>query len=192
MTSTESSGPKAYKSLPSSPSPKRKNERSEGSLYELASYHHIPETDGMLAMNARFRGWQLLQICEQSPVSIQRGSAEDVVVLRTFPARKHKSSIKVPLRVKINGSHWMITKGTSKRGTFTINVGKGKGIFLDVFPPKSGGNQTGFQQRKTDGRPQARQPGKMATRTKRQQLSALARSNGRCERCQKNPAAGPS
>lgn len=55
-----------------------------------------------------------------------------------FLARKQRSSIKTLLtKVKTNGSHRVITKGTSKRGTFTITVGKGRRIFLDVFPPKS-------------------------------------------------------
>ena len=85
-----------------------------------------------------------------------------------FLARKHRSSIKALLsKVKTNGSHRRITKGTSKRGTFTIDVGKGKRIYLDVFPPKSEEIRMVSNKENLDGRPQARQPRQMATRTKR-------------------------
>ena len=107
-----------------------------------------------------------------------------------FLARKHKSSIKALLiRVKINGSHRMITKGTSKRGTFTINVGKGKRIYLDVFPPKSEEiRQVSNKENWTVDLKPANPEKWLQGRSAATRLSALARSNGLCERCQKNPA----
>ena len=69
--------------------PKEKERAIRRELVRIASYHHIPEIDGMLSHERQVsRMVQLLQICEQSPVSIQRGSAEDVVVLCTLPGQK--------------------------------------------------------------------------------------------------------
>jgi Reverse transcriptase (RNA-dependent DNA polymerase) len=37
--------------------PKEKERAIRRELVRVASYHHIPEIDGMLSMNAKFRGW---------------------------------------------------------------------------------------------------------------------------------------
>ena len=107
-----------------------------------------------------------------------------------FLARKHRSSIKALLiRAKKNGSQRMITKGTSKRGTFTIELGKGKRIYLDTFPPKSeeirqvSNKETWTVDLKPVNSERWLQGRSAATR-----LSALVRNDGLCERCQERPA----
>jgi hypothetical protein len=37
--------------------PKEKERAIRRELVRVASYHHIPEMDAMLSMNAKFRGW---------------------------------------------------------------------------------------------------------------------------------------
>ena len=37
--------------------PKEKERTIRRELVRVAGYHHIPEIDAMLAMNAKFRGW---------------------------------------------------------------------------------------------------------------------------------------
>jgi hypothetical protein len=107
-----------------------------------------------------------------------------------FLARKHKSSIKALLgRLKKNGNDHNIIKETSIRRIFTINVGKGKPIFLDRFPPKSEQIRevSNKENRTVDLKPV--NPEKwLQGRSAATRLSALARSDGLCERCQKNPA----
>ena len=108
-----------------------------------------------------------------------------------FLARKHRSSIKALLRrVKTNGSHRMITKGTSKRGTFTIDIGKGKRIYLDVFPPKSEEiRQVSNKENWTVDLKPVKPEKWLQGRSAATRLSALVRSDGLCERCQERPAA---
>ena len=69
--------------------PKEKERAIRRELVRVASYHHIPEIDGMLSMNAKFRGWCNYYKYANSPQSVfSEGSAEDVVVLRTLPGQK--------------------------------------------------------------------------------------------------------
>ena len=172
--------------------PKEKERAIRRELVRIASYHHIPEIDGMLAMNARFRGWCNYYKYANSPQSVFSGVAQKMWWFYAhFLARKHKSSLKALLcRDKINGSHPDDNKRhKSKRGTFTVNVGKGKGIFLDVSPPKSEEiRQVSNKENWTVDLKPANPEKWLQGRSAATQLSALARSNGLCERCQKNPA----
>jgi hypothetical protein len=107
-----------------------------------------------------------------------------------FLARKHKSSMRKLLqRLKKNGSDRMITKGTSRRRTFTIDVGKGKRIFLDVFPPKSAEiRQVSNRENWTVDLKPVNPEKWLQGRSAATRLSALVRSGGLCEHCQKSPA----
>jgi len=171
--------------------PKEKERAIRRELVRVASYHHIPETDAMLAMSAQFRGWCNYYKYADNPQAVfERVSRKMWWFYAHFLARKHRSSIKALLiRTKKNGSYRVITKGTSKRGTFTIALEKGKRIYLDVFPPKSeqirrvSNKETWTVDLKPVNPEKWRQGRSAATR-----LSALTRSEGTCQRCGKNPA----
>ena len=143
-------------------------------------------------MSAKFRGWCNYYKYANSPQVVFNGIAHKMWWFYAhFLARKHRSSMKALLiKAKKNGSYRMITKGTGRRGTFTTDVGKGRCVLLDVFPPKSekirlvpnNGNWT------VDLKPV--NPEKwLQGRSAATRLSALARSEGLCERCQEKPAA---
>jgi hypothetical protein len=171
--------------------PKEKERAIRRELVRVASYHHIPEIDGMLSMNAKFRGWcNYYKYANNPQVVFGRIAQKMWWFYAHFLARKHRSSIQALLiRLKKNGSHRMITKGTRKRGTFTIQLEKGKHIYLDVFPPKSEQIRT-VPNKETwtvdlkPVNPEKWQQGRSAAT----RLSALARSGGVCERCGQNPA----
>jgi group II intron reverse transcriptase/maturase len=171
--------------------PKEKERAIRRELVRVASYHHIPEIDAMMSMSAKFRGWcNYYKYANCPQVVFSRVAQKMWRFYAHFLARKHRSSMKALLiRAKRNGSLRMITKGTGKRGTFTIDVGKGKRIFLDVFPPKSEQiRQVSNKENWTVDLKPVNPAGWLRGRSAATRLSALARSNGLCERCQKNPA----
>src|SRR5262245_6247410 len=145
----------------------------------------------MLSMNAKFRGWCNYYKYANSPQEVfSRISRKMWRCYAHFLARRHRSSIKALLRkAKKNGSDREITKGTQKRRTFTIKLGKGKEIYLDHFPPKSeeirqvSNKETWTVDLKPVNPEKWLQGQSAATR-----LTALARSGGICERCGENPA----
>jgi RNA-directed DNA polymerase len=170
--------------------PKEKERAIRRELVRVAGYHHIPEIDAMLAMNAKFRGWCNYYKYAKTPQEVfGRISHKMWWYYAHFLARKSKAKIKPTLiKAKKNGSDRVITKGTHKRRTFTTKLGKGKTIYLDIFPPKTEllskvtnkGNWT------ADLKPV--NPEKwLQGRSAATQLSALARSGGICERCGQNP-----
>ena len=171
--------------------PKEKERTIRRELVRVAGYHHIPEIDAMLAMNAKFRGWcNYYRYANNPQEAFNRVAQKMWRFYAHFLARKHRSSMKALLRrAKKNGSYRPITKGTSKRGTFTIALDKGKRIYLDVFPPKSeeirqvGNKETWTVDLKPVNPDRWLQGRSAATR-----LSALARTGGTCQRCGANPA----
>src|SRR6266446_82628 len=171
--------------------PKEKERAIRRELVRVASYHHIPEIDAMLSMNAKFRGWCNYYKYANNPQEVfERISRKMWWCYAHFLARKHGESMKALLiRAMKNGSSRVITKGTSKRGTFIIELGKGKRIYLDVFPPKSEEIRQ-LSNKETwavDLKPVI--PEKwLQGRSAATQLSALARSGGICQRCGENPA----
>src|SRR5262249_54421415 len=170
---------------------KEKERAIRRELVRVASYHHIPETDAMMSMSAKFRGWcNYYKYANRPQVVFSRVAQKMWWFYAHFLARKHRSSVRALLRrLKENGSHRMITKGTSKRGTFTIDVGKGKRIFLDLYPPKSEQiRRVSNKENWTVDLKPVNPTGWLRGRSAATRLSALARNNGRCERCQENPA----
>ena len=171
--------------------PKEKERTIRRELVRVAGYHHIPEIDAMLAMNAKFRGWcHYYKYANNPQEAFNRVAWKMWRFYAHFLARKHRSSMKALLRrAKKNGSSRPITKGTSKRGTFTIELDKGKRIYLDVFPPKSeeirqvGNKETWTVDLKPVNPDRWLQGRSAATR-----LSALARTGGTCQRCGASPA----
>ena len=125
------------RAIPSIPKEKEREIRKE--LVRIARYYHIPEIDAMLAMNAKFRGWcNYYKYAENPQVVLTRVAHKMWWYYAHFLARKQKTSIrKLLTKVKTNGSYRVVTKGTHKARTFTIDVEKGKYIYLDIFPPKS-------------------------------------------------------
>jgi group II intron reverse transcriptase/maturase len=171
--------------------PKEKERTSRRELIRVASYHHIPETDAMLSMNAKFRGWcNYYKYANNPQVVFGRISQKMWWFYAHFLARKHRSSIKALLiRAKKNGSYRVITKGTSKRGTFTTELGKGKAISLDVFTPKSEEiRQVSNKETWTVDLKPVNPEKWLQGRSEETRLSALARGEGLCQRCGKNPA----
>jgi Group II intron, maturase-specific domain len=170
--------------------PKEKERAVRRELVRVASYHHIPEADAMLSMNAKFRGWCNYYKYANSPqVVFGRIGRKMWWCYAHFLARKSKCSIKYLLtRMTKNGRKKVITKGIRKRDTFTLRIDK-REIFLDIFPPLSGqirqvsNNETWTVDLKPVNPEKWQHGHSVATR-----LTALARSEGICERCKENPA----
>jgi hypothetical protein len=81
----------------------------------------------------------------------------------------------------------MVTKGNDRQQTFTINMGK-RELYLDIFPPKTAERRavTNKETWTVDLKPvnpMHWMPGRSAAT----RLTALARSEGTCERCGENP-----
>ena len=170
--------------------PKEKERAIRRELVRVASYHHIPEIDAMLSMSAKFRGWCNYYKYADNPQEIfARIGSKMWWWYAHFLARKHKSSMKALLQKAVkNGSYKMITKGTVRRKTFVIELGKGKNIYLDKFPPKTAQIEavTNKETWTVDLKPV--NPDKwLQGRSAATRLSALARSEEICERCRENP-----
>src|SRR5215471_6408814 len=171
--------------------PKEKERAIRRGLARVSRYHHIPEIDTMLSMSAKFRGWcNYYKYANNPQVVFSRIAHKMWWFYAHFLARKHGSSIKALLiRSHKNGSYRMITKGTRRQRTFTIEMEKGKRMYLDVFPPKSeeirtvSKNETWTLDLKPVNPNSGRQGRSVATR-----LSAQTRNNGLCQRCGQNPA----
>lgn len=170
--------------------PKEKERAIRRELIRVAGYHHIPEIDAMLSMNAKFRGWCNYYKYANNPQGVFNRVAHKMWWFYAHHlARKSRSSIKKLLtRVKANGSHKVVAKGTRQRGTFTIDVGKGKRIYLDIFPPQTEQiravpNKENWTVDLKPVNPELWLQGRSAAT----RLTALARSEGICERCGENP-----
>jgi len=171
--------------------PKEKERAIRRELVRVSRYHHIPEIDAMFSMNAKFRGWCNYYKYANSPqVVFERISHKMWWPYTHFLARKHRQSCKAYLRrAQKNGSDRVITKGTSKRRTFTITLEKGKCVYLDIFPPKSEEiRQISNKETWTVDLKPVNPETWIRGRSAATQLSALARSGGICQRCGKNPA----
>src|SRR5215510_4083854 len=171
--------------------PKEKERAIRRELVRVAGYHHIPEIDAMLSMNAKYRGWCNYYKYANNPQEMfGRIAHKTWWFYAHFLARKHKSSVKALLqKAERNGSYKRVTKGTATRKTFVIKLAKGKDIFLDIFPPKTAGiyavtNKETWMVDLKPVNPERWLQGRSAAT----QLSALTRSEGICERCGKNPA----
>ena len=159
-------------------------------LLKVASAHHIPELDAMLAMNAKFRGWcNYYKYANNPQVVFSRVAQKTWWFFAHFLARNRRCSIKSLLTwAETTGKSKKVKKGDSTRGTFTLHVGK-REIYLDIFPPKTGtivtvSNKESWAVDLKPVNPRDWQQGR-STATK---LSALARSAGRCEGCGANSA----
>lgn len=171
--------------------PKEKERTIRRELVRVASYHHIPEIDAMISMNAKFRGWcNYYKYANNPQVVLNRVAHKMWWFYAHFLARKHRSSTKALLiRAIKNGSHRKITKGTAKRGTFTIELKKGKRIYLDVFPPKPDQiRQVGNKETWTVDLKPVNPDRWLQGRSAATRLTALAGSGGICQRCGINPA----
>ena len=171
--------------------PKEKERLIRRELLKTASYHHIPEPDAMLTISAKFRGWCNYYKYANSPqVVFNRLSQKMWWFFAHFLARNRRSSIKSLLTwANTTGKHKMVTKGNDRRGTFTIKNGK-REIYLDVFPPKTAAilAVTTKETWTVDLKP-VNPMNWMQGRSAATRLTALARSEGTCERCGENPAA---
>jgi len=172
--------------------PKEKERSIRRELLKTASYHHIPEADAMLNMSAKFRGWCNYYKYANSPqVVFNRISQKMWWFFAHFLARSRRSSSIKSLLVwaKTTGKHKVVSKGNDRRQTFTIKNGK-REIYLDLFPPKTA-EIRGVPNKETwtvDLKP-VNPLNWMQGRSAATRLTALARSEGICERCGENSAA---
>lgn len=171
--------------------PKEKERTIRRELLRVASYHHIPEIDAMLTMSAKFRGWSNYYKYANEPSEVfERISRKMWWFYAHFLARKQRQSIRQLLTwAHKTGREKVVKKGNGVgRGTFTIPVGK-KEIYLDIFPPKTAeikvvANEGTWTVDLKHVNPTNWNKGRSAAT----RLTALARSEGMCERCGENPA----
>ena len=170
--------------------PKEKERLIRRELLKVSSYHHIPELDAMISMSAKFRGWCNYYKYANSPqVVFNRISQKMWWFFAHFLARNHRSSIKQLLAwAEKTGGTKVVSKGNDRRSTFTIQVGK-REYFLDRFPAKSAEIRqvTNKETWTTDLKP-VNPMNWIQGRSAATRLTALARSEGICERCGENPA----
>jgi group II intron reverse transcriptase/maturase len=158
-------------------------------IIRVARFHHIPELDAMLRINAMFRGWCNYYRYATSPQEVFNRVARKVWwYFAHFLARKERSSIqKMLFRARKSGRYKMVKQKDRLRQTFVIKSGK-KEYSLDIFSPRT---QTIHQVKsvnwKVDLKP-VNIPGWQFGRSLQTHLTALNRSDGLCERCQTNPA----
>jgi group II intron reverse transcriptase/maturase len=170
--------------------PKEKERLIRRELLKTASYHHIPEQDAMLNMSAKFRGWCNYYKYADSPQStFSRLSQKTWWFFGHFLARGRRSSIKsLLIWATKTGKSKVVTKGNSRRLTFTTQNGK-REMYLDIFPPKTA-EILAVSNKETwtvDLKP-VNPMNWMQGRSAATRLTALARSEGICERCGENPA----
>jgi group II intron reverse transcriptase/maturase len=170
--------------------PKEKERTIRRELLKVASYHHIPEIDAMLSMSAKFRGWSNYYKYANAPSEVfERVSRKMWWFYAHFLARKQRQSIRKLLTwAHKTGREKVVKKRNGEsRGTFTVPVGK-KEIYLDIFPPKTAeiktvANEGTWTVDLKPVNPASWNQGRSAAT----RLTALARSEGICERCGENP-----
>ena len=169
--------------------PKEKERLIRRELLKTASYHHIPELDAMVNMNAKFRGWCNYYKYADNPQAVfNRMSHKLWWFFAHFLARNRRSSMKNLLTwATTTGKYKVVSKGNDRRVTFTIPTGK-REMYLDIFPPKTAeilavsNKETWTVDLKPVNPRNWIQGRSAATR-----LTALTRSEGICERCGENP-----
>jgi hypothetical protein len=170
--------------------PKEKERRIRRELLKVASYHHIPELDALMSMNAKFRGWcHYYKYANNPPVVFERVSRKMWWFFGHFLARKQRSSLKRLLAgAKKTGRVKTVQKGNNRRITFTLQVGK-REHYLDVFPPKPAEiRQVTNKETWTVDLHPINPMHWTRGRSTATRLSALARNDGVCERCGAHPA----
>jgi group II intron reverse transcriptase/maturase len=170
--------------------PKEKEGLIRRELLKVASYHHIPETDAIIHMNAKFRGWcNYYKYANNPQVVLNRISHKTWWYYAHFLARKQRSSIKRLLTwAQKTGRNKVVRKGNNRRQTFTYPIGK-KEIYLDIFPPKSAEiRQISNKEIWTVDLKPVNPTNWIQGRSTATRLSALDRSGGLCERCKEKPA----
>jgi hypothetical protein len=169
--------------------PKEKERLIRRELLKTSRYYHIPELDAMQNMNAKFQGWcNYYKYANNPQVVFNRVSDKMWWFYAHFLAKKHKMSIrKLIINAVKTGRNKVVQKGTGKRKTFIYPVEK-REYYLDTFAPKSAKIYavTTKETWRVDLKPVA--PNNwMKGRSATTRLTALARSEGICERCGKNP-----
>lgn len=160
-------------------------------ILKKARYHHIPELDAMLGINAMYRGWCNYYRYANAPQKVFNHVSQKVWwYYAHFLARKGRMSMKdMLIRARKAGNFRMVGKAGRESQTFTITSGK-KEYCLNIFPPRTRSiHQVVEKDWKADLKPvnfQTWQYGHSAQTS----LTALTRSGGLCERCGENPAQG--
>jgi len=170
--------------------PKEKERLIRRELLHSASHHHIPELDAMILMNAKFRGWCHYDKYANNPTStFQRVIAKMWWFYAHFRARKQKQSCKQLLtRATQTGNLNVVKKGNDQRQTFTIKVGK-REYYVDICPPKTAHiHAVAHKEPWTVDLKPVNHTNWSNGRSAATRLTALARSEGPCERCKEHPA----
>jgi group II intron reverse transcriptase/maturase len=170
--------------------PREKERQIRRELLTVASYHHIPELDAMMSMNANFRGWcNYYRYATNPQITFEKVSHKMWWFFAHYLARKQKTSLKKLLTLMQKSDTFKeMRKGNDLRKTFRYQVGK-QGYYLDVFPPKTAkihavtNKESWTVDLKVVNPTNWIQGRSTATR-----LSTLAKSEGICERCKERPA----
>jgi len=169
--------------------PKEKERLIRRELLKTSRYHHIPEADAMLNMSAKYRGWcNYYKYANNPQVVFNRISQKTWWFFAHFLARSRRSSIKsLLIWAKTTGKFKVVTKGNDRRQTFTTKIGK-RELRLDTFPPKTAEIRavTNKETWTVDLKP-VNPMNWMQGRSTATKLTALARSEGICERCGESP-----
>ena len=171
--------------------PSERERRIRRETLRIARYHHIPELDAMLSINAMYRGWCNYYRYANAPQKIFNRVGQKVWwYYAHFLARRGRMSMRQMLiRARKAGRFKVVGKEGRQRQTFTMQSGK-KEYCLNIFPPRTRSiHQVVDKDWKVDLKPvniQTWQSGHSAQTT----LTALNRSEGLCERCGANPAQG--
>jgi hypothetical protein len=170
--------------------PKERERLIRRELLRASRYYHIPEFDAMVNISAKFRGWCNYYKYANSPqVVFNRLAQKTWWFYAPLLAQKHKMSMKQLLVSATKaGDYTVVQKGSSRRKTFIRHVGK-REYYLDIFPPKTASiyavtTRTSWNVDLKPLNPNNWMDGRSATT----RVTALARSEGICERCGLQPA----
>jgi group II intron reverse transcriptase/maturase len=141
--------------------PHKKPQGIKEALREIGGYHHVPEVDIIVQMNAMFRGWCNYYRYATAPQAVFNDLARYIWWRYAhYTARKHRLSIAQMIRQEQQAGRLVeVQKNGRKRNTFRVYV-EGKAVTLDLFPPRT--DQGFSHHRRMDGRPEARHPYELA------------------------------
>ena len=142
--------------------PRKKLQGIKEALRVVSGYHHIPETDAILQMSAKFRGWCHYYRYATAPQATFNDLARYTWWRYAhYVARKHRLSIARMIKQERRaGRLGEVVRNGRKSKTFRVSV-EGKALILDLFPPRTG--QIRAQPPRTmDGRPETCHPHELA------------------------------
>jgi group II intron reverse transcriptase/maturase len=159
-------------------------------IQKVCGWHHIPELDAMRQVSALYRGWTNYYRFASGPQNeFSRLSYFAWWEFAHFLAKTRRMSIaQLIRRAKASGQLRGVQRNGRRVQTFVQQVGKAQ-VTLDIIPPPTanilsrGSPRTGTKDEEPPVRTDWAVGRSLATRA-----TAMARSEGLCERCGVNPA----